>query len=98
LERDVRLLGSTSNPVEQAYGGGDLLNIRSLREFCAINNTNFQLLQVEIDSLRLHLASANAINKQLTQLLNWIAVTNPQILDEFQTTAHAFHKLVPDRP
>jgi hypothetical protein len=34
------------------------------------------------------------INKKLIQLLNWIAVTNPQILDEFQTTATAFDKLV----
>jgi hypothetical protein len=35
------------------------------------------------------------INKQLIQLLNWIAVTNPRILDEFQATSHAFDKLVP---
>jgi hypothetical protein len=34
-------------------------------------------------------------NKQMAQLLNWIAVTNPQILDEFQTTAAAFEKLIP---
>jgi hypothetical protein len=89
------LLNHLSNPVEQGYGGGDSLNVRKLQEFCSITNGNFSLIQGEINMLRLDLTTANHLNKQLTQLLNWIAVTNPQILDEFQTTAHAFDKLVP---
>jgi hypothetical protein len=88
-------LTHTSNPVEQGYGGGDSLNIRRLQEFCSTTNGNFGLLQGKLDQMTLRLNEVNAINKQLTQLLNWIAVTNPQILDEFQTTAHAFDKLVP---
>ena len=92
------LLNHLSNPVEQGYGGGDALNVRKLQEFCAVTNANFSLIQGEINMLRLELTTANRFNKQLTQLLNWIAVTNPQILDEFQTTAHAFDKLVPREP
>jgi hypothetical protein len=85
-------------PVEQSYGGGDTLNIRKLQEFCAVTNANFMTAQTKLDQMTLRLNEVNAINKQLTQLLNWIAVTNPQILDEFQTTAHAFDKLVPREP
>jgi hypothetical protein len=92
------MLTHLSNPVEQGYGGGDSLNVRKLQEFCSITNGNFSLIQGEINILRLELTTANHTNKQLTQLLNWIAVTNPQILDEFQTTAHAFDKLVPREP
>ena len=82
-------------PIEQGYGGGDTLNIRTLYEFCSVANSNFMLVQGEINTLKLDLNTTRRINQQLTQLLNWIAVTNPQILDEFQTTAHAFDKLVP---
>jgi len=84
-----------SMPVEQAYGGGDTLNIRKLQEFCLTTNANFMTTQSTLEQMALRFREVNAINKQLTQLLNWIAVTNPQILDEFQTTAHAFDKLVP---
>jgi hypothetical protein len=91
-------LTTTSNPVEQGYGGGDTLNIRRLQDFCSVTNSNFTMVQNEINMLRLKLNTANHINKQLTQLLNWIAVTNPQVLDEFQTTAHAFDKLIPRGP
>jgi hypothetical protein len=91
-------LTHTSNPVEQGYGGGDTLNIRRLQEFCSNTNSNFGLLQNIVNTLELDLNTERHANKQLTQLLNWIAVTNPQILDEFQTTAHAFDKLVPREP
>ena len=84
-----------SMPVEQGYGGGDSLNIRKLQEFCLTTNANFMTTQSTLEQMALRFREVNAINKQLIQLLNWIAVTNPQILDEFQTTAHAFDKLVP---
>ena len=92
---NVYHLPSLPNPVEQAYGGGDTLNIRRLQEFCSMANSNFNTISGEINNLERRFFEVNALNKQLTQLLNWIAVTNPQILDEFQTTAHAFDKLVP---
>ena len=82
-------------PVEQGYGGGDTLNIRTLQEFCRATNANFLSLQTELDRTAIRLNAASDINKQLVQLLNWIATTNPQILNEFQTTATAFDKLVP---
>jgi hypothetical protein len=82
-------------PVEQAYGGGDALNIRKLQDFCLTTNANFMTTQAKLDQMTFRLQEVNAVNKQLTQLLNWIATTNPQILHEFQTTAHAFDKLVP---
>lgn len=85
-------------PVEQAYGGGEALMLHRLHEAISTANSNFDLIQSEVNMLRLNLNTANHINKQLTQLLNWIAVTNPQILDEFQTTAHAFDKLTPREP
>jgi hypothetical protein len=82
-------------PVEQGYGGGDQLNIRRLYDFCVVTHGNFTKLQSELDRMQEHNAIVSRTNRQLTQLLNWIAVTNPQILDEFQTTAHAFDKLLP---
>ena len=81
-------------PVARGYDG-ETLNVRTLYEFCEVANSNFGLIQGEINILKLELSATKIANKQLTQLLNWIAVTNPQILDEFQTTAHAFDKLVP---
>jgi hypothetical protein len=81
-------------PVARGYGG-ETLNVRTLYEFSEVSNSNFMLVQGEINTLKLDLHTTRRINQQLTQLLNWIAVTNPQILDEFQTTAHAFDKLVP---
>jgi EAL domain-containing protein (putative c-di-GMP-specific phosphodiesterase class I) len=50
---------------------------------------------MELHRLELELMETKIQNKQMAQLLNWIAVTNPQVLDEFQTTASAFEKLVP---
>ena len=85
-------------PVEKGYSGDDTLNIRKLQEFCLTTNANFMTTQSTLEQMALRFREVNAINKQLTQLLNWIAVTNPQILDEFQTTAHAFDKLVPREP
>lgn len=83
------------NAVEQGYGGGDTFMPRVLRDATSHINSNFQQIQVEIDRLNIKYRETQAINKQLVQLLNWIATTNPQILDEFQTTATAFDKLIP---
>jgi hypothetical protein len=87
-------LNVAANPVERGYNG-DTINVRSLSDFCTVTTSNFNFIQSELALLRIELSSARNMNKQLVQLLNWIAVTNPQILDEFQTTAHAFDKLVP---
>lgn len=58
-------------------------------------NRNFNDIQMRVHSQTIRSAQLEQINKQLVQLLNWIATTNPQILDEFQTTATAFDKLIP---
>ena len=84
-------LNSVPNPAE----GHDTFNLNKLRDFWSATHTNFQSIQSEIGVLRLELSTARHVNKELTQLLNWIATTNPQILHEFQTSAHAFDKLLP---
>lgn len=58
-------------------------------------NRNFNEIQMRVHSQTIQNAELQTINKHLMQLLNWIATTNPQILDEFQTTATAFDKLIP---
>ncbi len=58
-------------------------------------NRNFNDIQMRVHSQGVRMHQAEQTNKQLMQLLNWIATTNPQILDEFQTTATAFDKLIP---
>jgi len=92
-------------PVEQSYGGGDTIAVRRLQEAISVINSNFTTVGQALDRLitsngKLH--ADNSIlrgqNDQLVQLLNWIAATNPQILNEFQTTAHAFEKLSPRNP
>ena len=88
-------LSALPQPVEQAYSGGDSFAPRRLQEAINTANTNFQLVQAEMAALKLRHNDQAVMNKHLIQLLNWIATTNPQILDEFQTTATAFDKLVP---
>lgn len=83
------------NAVEQGYGGGETFAPRTLRDATSHINSNFQAVQAEFARLSMETKQLQTINKQLIQLLNWIATTNPQILDEFQTTATAFDKLVP---
>lgn len=82
-------------PVNQSYGGGDVLEIRMLQEFCNSTMSNFQQVDSELSMMRLRHAELSALNTKLIQFMNWLAVTNPQILDEFQTTADTFEKLVP---
>lgn len=83
------------NPVEQAYGGGDALNIRALAEFCSNTQTNFNISFANYQELRALVLDLNTVNKRIIQFMNWLAVTNPQILDEFQATSNAFEKLSP---
>jgi hypothetical protein len=83
----------TSNPVE--LYGDKTLSLERLSQFFVTTDANFSAVQVEVYHLAQELMETKIQNKQMAQLLNWIAVTNPQVLDEFQTTATAFEKLVP---
>jgi len=74
--------------------GDKTLSIEKLHTFCSNTTTNFTSIQMEIYRLEMEMLETKIQNKQMAQLLNWIAVTNPQILDEFQTTAAAFEQLV----
>lgn len=88
-------LNMLPQPVEQAYGGCESLSMRKLHDLSIVSNANFREVQEELLAINMRYRETRALNKQLCQLLNWIATTNPQILDEFQTTATAFDKLVP---
>lgn len=77
------------------YHGGDQLNTHLLKEFCHRTEGNFHTLANEMQMQKLRHAELSALNAKLIQFMNWLAVTNPQILDEFQTTADAFDKLIP---
>lgn len=83
-------LRSLENPVTPVAMNWELLQ----RAFDDINR-NFNEIQMRVHSQEIRMRQAEQTNKQLMQLLNWIATTNPQILDEFQTTATAFDKLIP---
>jgi hypothetical protein len=83
-------LRSIENPVTPVAMNWQLLQ----KSFDGINR-NFNEIQMQMHSQQLRNTELQIINKHLTQLLNWIATTNPQILDEFQTTATAFDKLIP---
>jgi len=72
-----------------------MLSIPALHRMRDDVQNNFHNLAQDVSSLRGELQTAKVINTQLIQLLNWIATTNPQILNEFQTTATAFDKLIP---
>lgn len=75
--------------------GDKTFSLEKLHRFCTDVNTNFSSVQMEIYRLEQELLETKIQNRQMAQLLNWIAVTNPQILDEFQTTAAAFEQLIP---
>lgn len=83
-------LRSIENPITPVA-----MNLGLLQKAFDDINRNFNDIQMRVHSHRIRNAELEQINKQLMQLLNWIATTNPQILDEFQTTATAFDKLIP---
>lgn len=89
-------LATLPSPVtSDSHYGGDQLNTHLLREFCNRATGNFHTLANEVQMQKLRLSELTNVNAKLIQFMNWLAVTNPQILDEFQTTADAFDKLVP---
>lgn len=89
-------LATLPNPVStDGRYGGDQLNTHLLREFCNRATGNFHTIANELDMHRLKFMDIHAQNTKLVQFMNWLAVTNPQILDEFQATSNAFEKLSP---
>lgn len=85
-------LKSIENPV---HSSGHIVDFVLLQKAFDDMNRNFNEIQMRIHGQGIRAAQLEQTNKQLLQLLNWIATTNPQILDEFQTTATAFDKLIP---
>lgn len=85
-------LRSIENPVHKS---GHIVDYTLLQKSFDDINRNFNDIQMRVHSQAIRSAQLEQTNKQLLQLLNWIATTNPQILDEFQTTATAFDKLIP---
>ena len=85
-------LKSIENPVHRS---GHIVDYVLLQKAFDDMNRNFNEIQMQYHGQQLRNTEMQIINKHLMQLLNWIATTNPQILDEFQTTATAFDKLVP---
>lgn len=89
-------LATLTNPVtSDTYHGGDALNTHLLKEFCSRTSGNFHTLANELQMQKLRHAELAQLNAKLIQFMNWLAVTNPQILDEFQNTANTFDKLLP---
>lgn len=85
-------LQSIENPVHRS---GHIVDYVLLQKAFDDINRNFNEIQMRVHSQGIRAAELQTINTHLMQLLNWIATTNPQILDEFQTTATAFDKLIP---
>lgn len=85
-------LQSIENPV---HSSGNIVDYVLLQKAFNDVSRNFNEIQMRVHSQGIRAAELQNINTHLMQLLNWIATTNPQILDEFQTTATAFDKLLP---
>lgn len=81
--------------VHDSYDGTGMVNPTKLADFRNITEANFEVLSHQLHKLTLRAAELSALNAKLIQFMNWLAVTNPQILDEFQNTANAFDKLSP---
>lgn len=88
-------LRSIENPVHRS---GHIVDYVLLQKAFDDINRNFNEIQARVHSQSIRSAELQTTNIHLMQLLNWIATTNPQILDEFQTTASAFDKLVSHQP
>lgn len=85
-----------TNPViSDSYHGGDALNTHLVKEFCNRTIGNFHTIANEFQLQKMRQAELAQINTKLIQFMNWLAVTNPQILDEFQNTSDVFDKLSP---
>jgi sensor domain CHASE-containing protein len=74
---------------------GMSLDLAQLQAFHTETHDNIRKLDSAIDSILDRQYDLTRTNQQLVKFMNWIAVTNPQILDEFQATANAFDKLSP---
>lgn len=85
-------LSSPTNPVQQAYAGGDQINVRQLGEFCNSTTSNIQTLVNEINKDRTvrHMQYEASL-----KFLNWLATTNPKVLDEFKAVATTLEQLEP---
>ena len=70
-----------ANPVD--IYGNKTFSLEKLHDFYLAVDANFNAIQMEVYRLDMELMETKIQNKQMAQLLNWIAVTNPQILVKY---------------
>ena len=82
-----------TNPVQADYStGGDLVNVRALRTYCDQTNQNIQQITFAVNAME---AQDRIRYDRALQFINWLATTNPKVLDEFKAVEHTLQHLEP---
>lgn len=91
----MRALTSCENPVQQAYNGGDQINVRVLRDFHSTVTGNFAVIEAE---LRAHEVKYSAMVGKVNacyDFIDWVQKHAPETLTAYKahnTVTAAFDK------
>lgn len=82
-----------TNPVQSAYSsGGDSIDVRALRTYCDVTNNNIQQIIYAVNTME---AQDRIRYDRALQFINWLATTNPKVLDEFKAVERTLQCLEP---
>lgn len=82
-----------TNPVQSDYStGNDLVNVRALRMYCDQTNANIQQIVAAVNTME---AQDRIRYDRALQFINWLATTNPKVLDEFKAVERTLQCLEP---
>lgn len=82
-----------TNPVQSDYStGNDLVNVRALRTYCDQTNANMQSIIYAVNTME---AQDRIRYDRALQFINWLATTNPKVLDEFKAVERTLQCLEP---
>lgn len=91
----MRALSYSENPIQQAYGGGDQINVRQLQNFCNTTANNFRELETSVVSLEQAYNILHHKLKAAYEFIEWIEQHSPETLQAykaFNTVTHAFDR------
>lgn len=80
----MRALNYSENPVQQAYNGGDQLNIRQMQNFHIAVSQNFNELERTINTLETNQAALTHKLNAAYEFINWVQQHSPETLREYK--------------
>ena len=82
-----------TNPIQSDYGTvGDLINPRAMRTYCDQVNSNINNLVYAVNTME---QKERARYDRALRFIDWLATTNPKVLDEFKAVERALQRIEP---